>query len=174
MMNQRCGNARSKNSPYRATHGDKSEEPFTLLGCEQVGHESPKDGGREKIEDADPDKEASINPRLLSRRHVLHQREENNQIQNEKPISDRNKSPPRHPRDDGGKERVRDDHRHQNNGEHPPKILDLLRADVIADRPDHIIAGEDEKKKNNPEPHRAKLVRANIDNEKAFHRQTTS
>src|SRR5207245_5412716 len=96
---------------------------------------------------------------LLSRRHVLHQPEENYQVQDEKPVGDRNKSPPRHRRNDGGEERVREDHRDEDNGEHPPKIFELGRADVIANRPDHVIAGEQDKKENEAQPESADFLR---------------
>src|SRR2546430_7124122 len=73
--------------------------------------------------------------------------------------SDRNKSPSRHPRHDGGKKRVRENHRDEHDGEHPPEIFELLRADVIAYRPDHVIAGQDNKKETESEPERADFVR---------------
>src|SRR5439155_1201900 len=102
---------------------------------------------------------ASINPRLLSRRRELHQHEENNQVQDEKAVGNRNKSTPRHPRDDGGEDRVCEDHRDENNGEHPPQVFEISGTDVIANWPDHIVTSENDEKENETEPERADFLR---------------
>src|SRR5215831_6811705 len=86
---------------------------LTLLGREKVRHESPEDGSRKEIEYADPHEETSIDPRLLAGRHELHENEKNNQVRGEEAIGDRNESAPRHPRDDGGEQRIRYDHCHK-------------------------------------------------------------
>jgi hypothetical protein len=42
------------------------------------------------------------------------------------------------------------DNRNQHDGEHPPQIFELLCADIAANRPDHIVAGENDEEKTNP------------------------
>src|SRR2546430_1528896 len=170
-MNQRRRNERSYHPAYRAANRDETEKPFTLLIREYVRHESPEDRRGEEIEHADPDKKASINPRLFSRRHELHQHEENNQVQDKKAVGDRNEFPTRHARNDHGEERVRDKHRDEDNGEHPPKVFELRRADVITNRPNHVITGQDNEEQNETQPKRPHFVWFYVDNfgEKFFH-----
>src|SRR5207247_3839786 len=162
---------RSQTSASRSANRDDTEKPFTLLIREEVRHESPEDGRGEEIEHADPDKKASIYPRLFSRRHELHQHEENNQVQDEKAVGDRNEFPTRHTRNDHGEERVRDNHCDEDDGEHPPKVFELRRAEVIANRPSHVIAGENNEEQNETQPKRPHFVRFYVNDlvENAFH-----
>jgi hypothetical protein len=109
---------------------------------------------------------------LVPRRHVLHQHEENNQVHDEESVGDRNELPPRHARDDHREQRVGGDHRHQNHGEHPPQIFVTGGADVVANRSDHVVPGQHDKKEKETKPQRTDLVRPNINDfgKNAFHR----
>ena len=89
----------------------------------------------------------------------MHQHEKNNQVHGEEPVGDRNEFPPRHARDDHREQRVGGDHRHQNYSEHPPQIFEAGGADVVANRSDHVIAGQHDKKENEAKPQRTNLVR---------------
>src|SRR5207237_7050536 len=79
-------------------------------------------------------------------------------------VGDRNKFPARHAGNDGGKERVPEQHGRERGSEQPGKIFASGRADLVADRADDVITAEDEEVENESKPKRADFVRANIDN----------
>ena len=115
--------------------------------CENVSHERPKHCCGKKIEDADPDeKYGRENHAFLRCRHPTHEEEENKKVRDGETVRDRNKSSPRHARDDGGIKRVRDQHTDQRAGVHPWQIFNApVGADLIADWPDNVIAAENDK-----------------------------
>ena len=133
-----------------------------MFSCEQISHESPEDGGREKIEHAHPDKKAAIDPGLFPWRRDAHEEKENDEINDEETVSNRDESPSRHPRHNRREECVGGNHGDQDYGEHPPKVLEIVGADVIANRADDVVTGENDEEKNKAEPERAELIRLNV------------
>src|SRR3954465_9654225 len=85
---------RPENAPKRSTDGDESKEALALFDREQIGHEGPEDRGVKQIEDADPDIEGTANPDLLFRGSRPHQEEEEDQIENEKAVGERDELSP--------------------------------------------------------------------------------
>ncbi len=62
--------------------------------------------------------------------------------------------------DDGGIKRVRDQHADQRAGVHPRQIFNAaVCADLIANRPDDVIAAENDKVENERQQQRVDLVR---------------
>ena len=130
-----------------------------------VGHELPENANDKKIEDADPDEKTACQPGLLPGWDRAHQNVKNDQIGDEESIGDRNESSPRHARDNGREEHVRDQHRHQCAGVHPRQFFDTsFRADIVADGANDIIAAENDEVEKEPEPQCAQLVGTHIDN----------
>src|SRR5215469_18247133 len=151
-MHEGCSDDWSQNPTQRSADRDKTEEAFTLFVREQVGHESPKNCSGKKIEDTNPNEKTDLDPCLLSRRYEAHQQKKNNEIRNEEAVGDGNKSSARHARDNCGEERISHEHRQQYNREHPPQVFGIIGADIVADRPNHVIAGENNEKENEAEP----------------------
>src|SRR5438132_13788064 len=58
---------RSQHSPERSTDSYETIEAFSLFDREEVGHESPENGGVKQIEDADPNVKSASDPDLLVR-----------------------------------------------------------------------------------------------------------
>src|SRR5262249_40367920 len=108
--------------------------------------------------------ETATNPYLLCRGTALHRDEKEREHDNEKPVSDRNKSSPRHPRHSRRESRVGAQHRDERRGEHPRQSIHVARANTVADWLGYVIAGQDQKMKKKPEPERADFVRLNVDN----------
>src|SRR6266550_3989092 len=161
-----------KHAAQRSTDGDKAVETLALLDGKQIGHECPKDGRIEQIEDADPDVQGSTDPDLLRGRARPHENEEEHEIENEKSVGERDKLSPRHTRDYGREEGIGDQHRHECGTEHPrQRFQSVPGGDAVANRPHNVVAGENQKMKNEPEPERANLVRLYVNNlgENAFH-----
>ena len=129
--------------------------------CENVSHERPKHCCGEKIEDADPDeKYGRKNHAFLRCWHPTHEKEENKKVRNGETVRDRNKSSPRHTRDDDGIKRVSDQHTDQRAGVHPRQIFNAaVGADLIADWPDNVITAENDKVEDKCQPECANLVR---------------
>ena len=162
-MNERCGDDRSKNSAQRTANSNESEKAFALFGREQIGHERPENRGGEKVEHAYPNEKGDIDPPLLSRRHEAHEDEKDDEIKNEETVGDRDEPAPWHAGHDRREERVRDNHGEQNDREHPPQVFEVARADVVANRADNVIPGEDDEEEHKAEPERADFVRLNVD-----------
>ena len=135
-----------------------------MLAVKDVGHEGPEEGHDEEIEDTHPNVEGASDPDILCRRQGAHKQVENDQVHAEKSVGDGEKSPSRHPRDDGGEESVGDQHRDQRAGEHPREVFNpARRCDVIADRPDDVVAAENDEVEQAGKEERAYLVGADID-----------
>jgi hypothetical protein len=147
LSGERTRDKTTNDSTDRPADGNKPKKSFALLWCENVRNERPKHCCREKIEDADPDeKYGRENHAFLRGRHPAHEQEENKKVRDGETVRHRNKSSPRHTRDDGGIKRVRDQHTDQRAGVHPWQIFDApVGADLIADWPDNVIAAEDDK-----------------------------
>src|SRR6266850_6219828 len=157
-MNERCGDDRSKNSAQRTANSNESEKAFALFGREQIGHERPENRGGEKVEHAYPNEKGDIDPPLLSRRHEAHEDEKDNEIKNEETVGDRDEPAPWHAGNDRGEERVRDNHGEQNDREHPPQVFVIIGADVIANRADNVIPGEDDEEEHKADPERERRI----------------
>ncbi len=140
--------------------------PKSRLACsgENVSHERPKHCCGEKIEDADPDEKYGRKDRAFLRGwHRAHEEEEKKKIRDGETVGDRNKPPPRHARDDSGIKRVRDQHADQRAGVHPRQIFNAaVCANLITDRPDDVIAAENDKVENECQQQRVDLVRLYI------------
>src|SRR6266568_1234814 len=173
LSGERTRDKTANDSANRSADGNKSKKPFALLWCENVSHERPKHCCGEKIEDADPDEKYGRKNRAFLRGwHRAHEEEEKKKIRDGETIRDRNKPPPRHARDNGGIERVRDQHADQRAGVHPRQIFNAaVGADLIADWPDDVITAENDKVENERTPERADLLRLYVNDlgEDAFH-----
>src|SRR5882724_2377410 len=112
--------------------------PKSRLPCSGVKTSAMND---QKIEDADPDEKNGREDRAFLRGwHPTHEQEENKKVRDGETVRHRNKSPPRHPRDDDGIKRVSDQHTDQRAGIHPRQIFNApVGADLIADWPDNVI-----------------------------------
>ena len=98
------------------------------------------------------------------RRHHAHEQEEDEKIGDGEAVGDREKLPARHARDDGGEERVGDQHADEREGVHPGQIFDAAaRTDFFANRTENVIPGEDDEVENEGEPHSPELVRLHVD-----------
>src|SRR4029077_5993988 len=153
------GDVRPKNTAEGATDRDEAIKPLALLDREQVCHEGPEDGSVKEIEDAHPDKERSSDPDLLLRRAGPHQDEKKRKIKNEKPVGERDEPSARHARHDGSEHGISDQHGHERGRKHPRQCFKLIAArDAVADRAHDVIAGQNKKMEQEPEPQRANLV----------------
>ena len=135
-----------------------------MLWCENVSHERPKHCCGEKIKDADPDEKYGRKDRaFLCGWHPAHEEEEKKKVRDGETVGDRDKPPPRHARDDSGIKRVRDQHADQRAGVHPRQIFNAaVCANLITDRPDDVIAAENDKVENECQQQRVDLVRLYI------------
>ncbi len=95
----------------------------------------------------------------------------NTLTQTKKEISTHREPAPWHAGHDRGEERVRDNHGEQNDREHPPQVFEVARADVVANRADDVIPGEDDEEEYKAEPERAGLFRFYVNDfgKKRFH-----
>src|SRR5204863_4672692 len=173
LSGQRTRNETANDSADRSAHGNKSEKPFRLLWCENVSHERPKHCRGEKIENADPDEKYGRKDRaFLCGWHPAHEEEEKKKVRDGETVGDRDKPPPRHARDDSGIKCVRDQHADQRAGIHPREIFNAaVCANLITDRPDDVIAAENDKVENECQQQRVDLVRLYINDfrKNAFH-----
>ena len=65
----------------------------------------------------------------------------------------RKKFAARHARDDGGEERVRDEHAEKRGRVHPGQIFHAAgRADFFANRPQNVVAGKNDEVENEGKP----------------------
>ena len=109
-----------------------------------VGHERPKYRHCKQIEDADPDEEHTRNDdgRDAEREEEPEQRD----IGDEEMINDRYKACARQLRDQCAVKRLRDNQCDEGRGERPRQGLDAAGdAHLVAQRPQHVIAGEQRK-----------------------------
>ena len=82
----------------------------------------------------------------------MHQDVKNDEVRHEKTVGDRDEPSPRHARDDGGEESIREQHRHQRAGVHPRQSFDAARgSDVVANRADDVITAKDDEVENESE-----------------------
>ena len=148
----------------RPAHADEGKEPLALVGVENVGHEGPEDRDDKKIEDTYPNEEGTADPDLLLRRRKLHQEIEENQVRDEEAVDDGDEAPARESGDERGEKPVGQQHHGHGAGIHPGKVLQATgRADVVADRPQDVIAPEDDEVENESKAQRAQLVRLHVD-----------
>src|SRR5205814_6808774 len=173
LTGERTRNQTTNNSANRSADSNKAEKPFGLLWCENVSHERPKHCCGEKIKDADPDEKYGRKDRaFLCGWNPAHEEEEHKKIRDGETVRDRDKPPPRHARDDSGIKRVRDQHADQRAGVHPRQIFNAaVCANLITDRPDHVIPAENDEVEYECHHHRADLVRFYINDfsEQIFH-----
>ena len=143
---------------------DESEEPLRLFAIEQIRHEGPEKRHDKEIEDADPDVESAPDPDVLLRGQGAHEEVKDDQVRDEKAVGDRKKFPARHLCHDGGEGGVGEQGDDERAGEEPRQILHPAgRGDVVPDRPDDVVAAEDDEIKEPGEAERADLVRPDVD-----------
>ena len=132
---------RAEQGAGRAAGANEAEQPLALLGVEQVGHERPEDGDREQIEHADPDKKYARDDRGLDAERQ--QQPEQRQIGDKEMIDDGNEARARQFRHQRTVERLRDQQGDEGGGKQPRQVLDAAGdAHLVAQRPQHVIAGE--------------------------------
>ncbi len=140
-LGQADGQHRSGERARSAARGDESEQALTLLGAEKICHVRPEDRDREQHEHADPDEEHARHDFALDAERQ--QQPENRQIGDKKMVDDRDEAPPRQARHQRAVDRHRGEHGEEGRGEQPLQVAHPARhAHLVAQRPQHVIAGE--------------------------------
>ena len=146
----------------RASRGDEAEQPLALLAREQVGHEGPEHRNREQVEDADPDEEHACDLDLGDIQ--AEQQPEDRDVGDEEVVDERDEPPPRQPRHHGAEQRHRGQHRDEGRGEQPLQVAHPARdAHLVAQRPQHVVAGEQAEEVGERPEQCPRLARAHLD-----------
>ena len=121
---QRRGQRRADDRAERRPGGDEAEQPLALLGAEQIDVHLPEDRDDEQIVDRDPDEEGPADPHRLRRIGDVKQRREQDDVEGEKPVGQRNEAPARQGLDEIGEGQVQHHHADERAGEQPLQIVD--------------------------------------------------
>jgi hypothetical protein len=146
----------------RPSRGDETEQPLALLRRKQVGHERPEHRHCEQVEDADPDEENARDMQLADVQREQHP--EDRDVGDEEVVHEWNEPPARQAGHDGAEQRDRGEHHREGGGEQPLKIAHAARdAHLVAQRPQHVIAGEQAEEIGERPAERVQLARPHRD-----------
>jgi hypothetical protein len=149
---------RSRDGAGGAAGGDETEEPARLLVREEVHHEAPEHRDHEEVEHAHPNEERARDGRVRSKAR-LKEHVESEDIGGEEPVDDRQEAAARETRRECPEERDDDEHREESACEHPGQVLHPAgNPHLVAQRPQHVVAGEQAEEIDEREPKRAPLV----------------